>query len=585
MRRIALAALSAVLAVPALAAEPDDDARTVTSKVTEVTVYADRARVTRRAMLEPVEQTRRIAFRGLPGWIDEGSVRAQLVPPSAGAVVDVEVRATFLARADAEEVRRAEARVREIADEIASLDDERAVLDATARHVDAIRAFSLEKLPKDTATRDVKVSSYAEVVDFVAESLRKNARAKRELERKRRELAPELAARQRTLAELQEKSRLEQRTVVVTVSGSREKAAVELAYMVPGATWEPVTELRARPGAAAVTLASFGAVSQTTGESWDGATIRLSTQRPGATLKIPELETLLVGGAGASLARAMGAPQDTFAAAVSNYEGKNLLLRKSELNEAVSAQRAMQARAAQVFETLEQRGTTAHFQALAPATVRTDGRPVRVPLGTSELAARHRVVAAPEASLNAARIVELVNSSDRPLLPGKVGLYLDGAFLGSTETDFVAQGESFTLFTGTADAVKLARTIDRKRSALQRSGKKTRIKVSFLVRAENLAGEEMAISLRDRIPVSQSSEVRVEDVRVQPEIKADRHGLLEWDVALAPKESKTFRVEYALEYPTDLLQRMMAPDKKPRSPMDMDDDGLYRQIDWLEKAL
>lgn len=587
MKRIALAAFSAALAVPALAAETDDDARTLTSKVSEVTVYADRARVTRRAPLEPGEESRRVAFRGLPGWIDEGSVRAQLVPPSAGSVLDVEVRSTFLARADAEEVRRAEARVREIADEIAALDDERAVLDAQSRHVDAIRAFSLEKLPKDTATRDVKVSSYAEVVDFVTESLRKNARARRELERKRRELAPELAARQRTLAELQEKAQLEQRTVVVTLSGAREKAALELDYMVPGATWEPVTELRARPGAASVTLASFGVVSQTTGESWDGAAVKLSTQRPGATLRIPELEALLVGGGGAALARAMGAPKDTFQAAVSNYEGKNMLLRKLELNEAVSAQRAMQARASQVFASLEERGTTAHFQALAPATVRTDGRPVRLPLGTSELAARHRVVAAPEASLNAARIVELVNASDRPLLPGKVGLYLDGAFLGSTETDFVAQGESFTLFTGTADAVKLARTIDRKRSALERHGKKTRIKVSYLVKAENLAGETVAVSLRDRIPVSQTSEVRVEDVRVQPEIKADRQGLLEWDVALAPRESKSFRVEYALEYPTDLLQRMLAPDApKMRAPaMDMEDDGLYRQIESLEKSL
>lgn len=589
MKRLAaVAALLALPAVPVLAAPAEEDgAKTLTTRVSEVTVYADRARVTRRSPLEAGDDTRRFAIRGLPGWIDEGSVRALIVPPSAGQVVDVEVRSTFLARADAEEVRKAEARVREVADEIASLDDERGVLDAQARQIDSIRAFSMEKLPKDAVTRDIKVSSYAEIVDFVAEGLRKNAKARRELEKKRRDLAPELQARQRTLAEVQEKAQLEQRTVLVTVSGTKGAATLELAYMTPGATWEPVTELRARPAAAVVTLASFAVVTQTSGESWDGAKIRLSTQRPGATLRIPELEALLVGGNGPSLARAMGAPEDTFARAVQEYEGKNVLLRKTELNAMVQEQRARQQRMGQVFESLESRGTTAHFEALSAATVRSDGRPVRVPLGTNELTAKHRVVAAPEASLNAARIVELVNDSKRPVLPGKVALYLDGAFLGTTETDFVAQGESFTLFTGTADGVKLARTLDRKRSNMAKHGKRTRLTVSFLVTAENLAPEAVSVSLRDRIPVSETSEVKVDDVRILPEIKADRDGLLKWDVALAPRESKTFRVEYALEYPTDLLARMLQPTPaaaSPRKSLDFEEDGLYRQIESLEKS-
>lgn len=583
--------LAAGLLVPGLlqaaqaAPAPPEEGERLPTRITEVTVYADRARVQRRAPIAPGEAVRRFAIEGLPGWIDEGSVRAQLAPPQVGQIVDVEVRSTFLARAGDDEVRRAEARVREVADEIAALDDERAVLDAQARQIEAIRVFSMEKLPKDAAVRDVKVGSYAEAVDFVTESLRRNARARRELERKRRDLAPELAARQRTLAELQEKAPLEQRTVLVTVSGTGSPAQLELTYLVPGATWEPVTELRARPGAESVSLASFGVVTQTTGESWEGASIRLSTQRPGATLKIPELEALLVGGSGPSLARAMGATEDTFQRAVAEYEGKNAILKERELGSMVAAQRATQARMGEVFRSLESRGTTAHFQGLKPVTVRADGRPVRVLLGVTELAARHRVVAAPEASLNAARTVELTNASDRPILPGKVALYLDGAFLGTTETAFVAQGEDFTLFTGTADGVKLARTLDRKRSALVRHGKKTRLRVSYVVTAENLAGDALQIALRDRIPVSESPEIRVEDVKILPEVKADRDGLLRWDVALAPRESRTFRIEYALEYPTDLLRRMLEAPSPARKSLDLDEDRLYRQIDELEKMM
>ena len=54
MHRFAIAAVAAALALPALAAT-EDDGKTVSSQITEVTVYADRARVTRTASAEIAE--------------------------------------------------------------------------------------------------------------------------------------------------------------------------------------------------------------------------------------------------------------------------------------------------------------------------------------------------------------------------------------------------------------------------------------------------------------------------------------------------------------------------------------------------
>ena len=51
------------------------------SKITAVTVYADRARVTREATLALPAQGTRFSFAKLPSWIDEGSVRVSLSPP------------------------------------------------------------------------------------------------------------------------------------------------------------------------------------------------------------------------------------------------------------------------------------------------------------------------------------------------------------------------------------------------------------------------------------------------------------------------------------------------------------------------
>ena len=361
-----------------------------------------------------------------------------------------------------------------------------------------------------------------------------------------------------------------------------------LTYLLPGATWEPLHELRAAADAKPVALASFAVVTQTTGEDWDGAAIALSTQHTTDRLQVPELEALLVG-SGRTVSRLVQRQSDSFQQAKQVYDQGNMLWNDlnnpdAEVQKAYrynkSCQQDIQVRAQEVFQKLQQRGTTAHFQAQGVQTIRTDGRSVRLPIGVLSLEARHRIVAAPEVSLNAARTIDLSNTGSQPLLPGKVALYLEGNFLGTTEVDFTAQGESFAMFLGVVDSLKLSRELDRKRSTLERNGSRTRMQLSFLVSAENLSGQTVSLQLTDRIPVSEIVDVRIRNLKILPECLPDEKGLLHWDVALAGKEAKKFRIEYALEYPTELLQRAgkggESGSPAPQSP-------LHKQIEELEK--
>jgi uncharacterized protein (TIGR02231 family) len=580
--------LASLASLHAADAPEADNGKPITSRITDVTVYADRAQVTRAASIDLAPEPTRLAFAQLPGWIDEGSVRVNLAPVEAGQVLDVQIRRTYLAKASDEEVRKAEAAVREFSDQIAGLDDEKAVLEAQSKQIEAIRMFSLDKLPKDAAVREIKPAEYGETVKYIAASLREVAAGKREIEKKKRDLQPELAARQRKLDELRQRAQLEERTVVVTLKGGARKAELRLTYMLPGATWEPVHELRATPDGRTVALSSSAVVMQTTGEDWTGVNLSLSTQRSTETMKIPELEGLLLG-TGRKIARVATTAIDSFALANKNFEGQNgswfsinnpdaAVQQEYRANQAVLYSNTK--RVEKIFETLRERGTTAHFAALGAQTIRTDGRPVRAPIGQMDLTAQHRILAAPEISLNAAHTVDLTNTAKQSLLPGKVSLYLDGAFLGLTETDFVAPGESFSLYLGVADEVKLARTLDKKRSELKRSGQRTKVQASFVVTVENLSGHALAVQLADRIPVAESDEVKVSGVKISPEAKPDVKGLLRWDINLAARQTKEFRVEYAIEYPNDLTTRKETGGEGMPAPSSL---RLHEQIRDLEK--
>lgn len=594
--RLLFSLASLTIASRLLAAEPpSDEGLPLAARITEVTVYADRAQVVRQAPAQLAPGTSRHAFIKLPGWIDEGSVRVTLSPASAGKILDVQVRRTFLAKPTDEEFIKAELAVRELADQTAAFDDEKAVLDAQAKHVEAIRMFSLDKFPKDVAAREVKPQEYGAAVEFVAESLRKTAAARRELEKKRRELQPELQARQRRVEDLRQRSQLEQRTVVVTVQAAAAAAGtLTLSAMLPGATWEPAHELRASNGVTNLALTSYATITQSTGEDWNGVALALSTQHSTETMKIPELQGLLLGNSRAAV-RAVNRT-DTFKDANRNWTEQNgfffnfanpgKFAQQSEYSDNQKLMLGNSAMICAVFETLRLRGTSAHFAAVGAQTIRADGRPVRTPIGAVELAAKHNIVAAPELSLNAAHTADLTHTGKQPLLPGKVALYIDGAFLGLTESDFVAPGESFDVFLGVADQIKLSRVVDPKRSELYRSGTRTRMKVAYVLTVENLADKPATVQLTDRIPVSEVEDIRISSVKTTPEVKADTKGLLRWNAALGPRQSKEHRIEYTIEYPTDLPTR--ADPKKanisPGSSLQLETD-LRLQIRSLEETL
>ncbi len=549
----------------------------VKTKITAVTVYADRAQVTRTAKVTLSGSTKRYVIEGLPGWVDSESIRAGI---SKGQVLDVSVKKNFLVEPSEAGVRRADEELLEVSDQLAEISDEEAVIKAEVRQLEQIRAFSMDKLPKDMVTRDVKVKTFADTVEFVTARYRKNKAALRELSRRRRALQPTLVARTKARDERRAKSQLEQQSVTVDVSG-RGTATLTLTYLTPGATWEPTGELRVTGGGERVQVTQVASVVQTTGEDWTGAKLTFSTQRPEETLAVPEVQALLLGGGGGGgLNEAVSRASASFQRAQSSYSSQSTLANRHNKawQDNFVRQNEQQQRAAAAFAEIKKRGTTAHFSALAQRTVRGDGDPVRVPIAAGQFDARVRFVAVPEVSLNVVRSAELTNSAELPILPGRATLFVDGAFVGSSRFPFVAPGESFSTFLGVHESVKLERKIDRKRSSIERKRKRTTVDASFIVTAENLSNNPVTVELGDRVPVAQNEDIELDDVEIPKQAKRSRDGVVSWTATLAPRTKRSWRIEYTLEYPNDFLKKKRpSPANKQRK--------LYDQIHQFESTL
>ncbi|MFT7515793.1 MAG: hypothetical protein ACI9QL_005027 [Candidatus Omnitrophota bacterium] len=529
------------------------------STITAVTIFSDRAQVTRTLKVDLKPGVQKLSLKSLPAWLDRGSVRAAFEQREGVEILDVQIDKVYLAQAEDEEVKAAELALQELTDQLADLEDELLGLAERKAHVASITKFSMEKIPRDAATRDIPVQTYKDLVEFAASEGAAISKSSRELERKKRLLLPEQQVRQSRLAELQQKNHLEQ--VNITVTAKAEKAGantLQVKYQLPGATWEPEHEVRLEAGNQ-VTLISYARVTQTTGEDWRNVALTLSTQSPGTAVNIPELESLLVGRSNAGRVLQQQGQEDSFNAANDYYISNSVSMNSIKGVQGGMAmrdyqgnwdrQQAVQAKVQQTFKELAQRGTTGLFVAEGSQTVRTDGNSIRMAIGSTQMTGKPSIVAAPEISLNATRTLDLQHDGALPLLPGKVGLFLDGSFIGTTEIAFVGSGESFALFAGLVDTVKISRVLDHEKSSIARGKRENKVKAYFNIEVENLSDEMLDIRMADRVPVSDDTAISVSYVRTSPKVEPDSDGLILWQVAIAPKQKQLLTLSYTVEYP------------------------------------
>ena len=564
-----------------VSAVDDPNAVAVASAIRKVTVYSDRALVSRHGAVKLSATPTVYAFRQLPGWVDEGSVRAAT---SAGRILDVRVVRGYLARATEPRVVKAEAEARVLTNRLLALDDELKVLDAQSKQVEDIKAFSLDRLNKDVVAvppsaaanpaGSVGVGTYEQVVDFIAKKLREIAKGRRDVQADREKLAPEVAANKKLLEELHGLTQLEETKVLVTVQGTASAdGQLELTYSLPGATWESAHEVRTSDNDPTLEVTSYAVVTQASGEDWDNAELTFSTQSSTAATRIPELAALTLGDTRAQT-QTIETRSASFKRAETAFKGQNRLWNKrvqsvdASSNFEASYQtnfeslELTQSKTVQIFQSLQQRGTTTQFKAIGTTRVRADGRSVRIPIGHASLKAKKAIVAAPEQSLNAAQTLEMLNDSGQSLLPGNVAMYQAGAFLGMTNLDFVADGEQFALFLSVADQLKISRVLDKKHSALVHK-QRTQMQLAFIVTVENLSNKIMPLDLADRIPVSEDKDIVISGVKISPDAKPDSKGILRWPLSLKPKEKRTFEIQYQIEYPPTLVLEMRRNQQRP----------------------
>ncbi|MEU4788908.1 DUF4139 domain-containing protein [Micromonospora tulbaghiae] len=512
----------------------------IDAPVVGVTVYPDRARVTRRGGVRLAAGDHRVRIAPLPPGLRRDSIRVG--GRGAVTVLGVDVSAWRQARSTDAQVVELERRRRELADELAEVGDTDAIEEQRGEFLTRLAVRAGGTYARALAAGDAAPADVAAFTDSVSGQLAESRARRRGLARRRTELAEELAAVDRELDAARGKREPDRLAADVSVSVDADDTEVELelTYLVDGARWTPSYDLRLVEDTMIVTW--FGLVSQGTGEDWPECELQFSTARPAAATGVPELSPWYLDRL---------RPEPPMAVSAASFGG--MVPPPAPGAAPAGRPRAARSAAPAVRESVaevEQGVTAATYRPARPVAVPADGSAHRVTIAVLELPARLDHVSAPVRAAEAHLRATVRNTSGHTLLPGPASVFHGADFVAATRLTTWAPGEETELALGIDDRVRVERKLSRRTESKATLGSTRRREVEYRITVANHTPRPATVEVRDQLPVSRDEAVAVRETALTPP-PAERTelGELTWRLSLAPGESGEialgFRVELA----------------------------------------
>lgn len=540
----------------------------VTSQITDVTVFSDRAQVVRTAEVELAAGFNTLRFEGLPEGIDSRGI--QVTGSGEATVLDVRFRIEDLNEISKEAWKelyeeRDELQLEEkrLVQQIGVLSDARDLLSKIGAKV--THTGERENEPElDTDQWEQMLQLYTDKSTEYNEAI---LQTETELDDVRELLSKVLADIQARGAD----SRKQQRVVEVDLEAPASgKAEFRLSYIVRGPEWVPTYDIRVDSEERTLEVKYYALVRQNTGEDWSDVALRLSTANPGLGGRHPELQPWRIGMASPQQIRKLdvGSLSSTKSVGMANsYQpvqynyfsssgdndfsmgGEGLL--DDGVGQSMSNVRLRETQA-------ERKGASVVFAVPGACTVESDKVEHRVAVSSRKLASSFRYSSVPKLDPYAYLKAKATNDGEHPFLEGQANVYLDGSFVATTPMDLVAPDEEFWVFLGADESMKVEhKLIKRYQSKEGLRGRTTRHDYEYLITVKNTHALPEEFIVWDQLPISgtEGLEVKLQQPRYTKdtdELKIDDEQRISWFRTLQPGETWEIPLQFYVEAPRDM---------------------------------
>jgi uncharacterized protein (TIGR02231 family) len=524
--------------IPAWAAGPVE--QPVSSTIDAVTVYRERAQLTRTATAPVQRGDNVLIFSGLSQHLLPNSLNVR--GEGAGVIQSVRHRVSYLNRAAIP------VRVQVLQDSIEGLSQELLVIQDEQFVNQSEEKLLLANQQLAGQQQGLDVETLRQTAALMRERLTAVRRNLRQLQRREEDSQRTLQALRLEINQLrQRRDQPTQEVVVVFQADQPGNLTLTLTYLVGAARWDPFYDLRVSEVGAPIQMALKANVINNTGVDWPQVLVQLATTQNSGNNVAPTLTPQYVYvrpsrpaprpfDDRATQSRKMTAGK--FAGAGNTFDMEEEVLEDQAMGVASSAAD---------YTTTSEGELGLVYDIALRYDLPADGQAHQVDIMQRDLDAAYHHYAVPALD----RDVFLVADIREDLLQGPANVYFEGTFVGETRIDTDNPRDSMRLSLGRDPKVQVQREQVKDYTAQQVIGNKVKQTFAYEITVRNLKTQAISLTLQDHMPVSQTKEIEV-----TPEAWSDAHldeatGQLSWDLTLAAGEARTLTFRYEVKHPKD----------------------------------
>jgi uncharacterized protein (TIGR02231 family) len=508
----------------------------VESKITHVTVFLNKAQVTRLVKSNVSSGRSTLVLSGITSLLDQQSIQVS----GKGKVVieGISHRQNFLSEFNLP------SKLRSLKDS-ADLLQRQVTLEQSQKEILNKEEQMLISNQKIGGTQsNLTAAELKAMADFYRVRLTDIVTSRMKQDEKIKKLNERLSQTQRQFNEQNELySRNTSEIVVALSADAASPVELEVTYVVANAGWQPVYDLRATNTKSPIQLNYKANVFQSTGEEWNKVKLTLSTANPSEGGLKPELYTWALDFYQPIVYRSYennrGAAKKSMAAPAAEERMEDA----SMLQEVVMTSAD--------FTSTIQTSLNTEFSIGLPYTVSSANKPTLVDIRNHEMKAEYLYSVAPKLDKDAFLIAKAVGWEEFSLLPGEANIFFEGTFVSTTYIDPNTIKDTLTVSLGRDKRVVVKREKLKDFSSKKAIGGSQKDSYAFEISVRNTKAEAIKIVVEDQVPISSNSqiEVTVSDVGGARYSKAT--GKLSWEVTLPPAEAKKVQFKYEVKYPKD----------------------------------
>ncbi|MGB1241517.1 MAG: DUF4139 domain-containing protein [Chitinophagales bacterium] len=516
-----------------------------------VTVYQQKAKITRTAQATIPAGTSDILLKDLSSKIDGQSLQVTL---NDGIKL---LSATF--QIDYLNDPKKSAAIENLEDSLKLVQFE---LDWVNRQIEVYQSeeklMDMNSQKVGTETKGLSAQDLKEVMTFYRKQLMEIKKERLNLDRERGKLQNSATRLQKQLQQvISEKTKAIGEVLLKVVSKTPTTAKIEFSYIVENAGWKPIYDIRAANIEEPVTLSYKANIFQHTGQDWNNIDLTVSTGNPSKSNDRPILSPSYLAFAQPYNNSSLGQKK----LKMPNYQMMNSMqLSDKDMRENMygmdeteklgySEDRTKE----EVDVVLNQNQLNLSFEVKLKQSIPTDGQYHLVDLKDYEIDAEYDYHTVPKLDKGAFLLAKITDWGNLNLLAGNANIFFDDTYIGQSFINPATTADTLLLSFGRDEQIQVKRMELNDLSETNFLGNKRTETKTYEISVRNNKGTTAHIEILDQIPISQNEDIEVKLIGKDGAEYTQKYGKLLWRLDIPAGQTKKIKLEYSVKYPKGRL--------------------------------